>query len=233
MRACLDSVRAQEIEVLKDVRTVDLRRFIAEQAEHRPSPSSQTQTIAALRSFFRFCVESQYIDHDPAHVLHTPKKREALPDVLDRAERDRLLEIPGKEGVWTAQASTNAQSHRARRRGSVTRRYLHVGSADLPAQFRTELKDETNSTNQLPAWRVLLRFDGGRIHVEHRTIRSRQRSSPVSASTVTSPIEHPTIWPGSDGDHIASCIAKRQRSPHESRTSAWSTSARTDYRPAH
>ena len=33
-------------------------------------------------------------------MLRTPKKREALPDVLDRAELSRLLEVPGREGVW-------------------------------------------------------------------------------------------------------------------------------------
>ncbi len=34
------------------------------------------------------------------HVLRTPKKREALPDVLDRAELPPLLDVPGKKGVW-------------------------------------------------------------------------------------------------------------------------------------
>jgi site-specific recombinase XerD len=45
-------------------------------------------------------VESEYIDRDPAHVLRTPKKRDALPDVLNQAERNRLLEVPSQEGVW-------------------------------------------------------------------------------------------------------------------------------------
>ena len=67
-----------------EIRTPDLRRFLAEEATHRPAPSSQARTVAALRCFFRFCVESDYLERDPAHVLRTPKKREALPDVLDR-----------------------------------------------------------------------------------------------------------------------------------------------------
>lgn len=33
-------------------------------------------------------------------MLRTPKKREALPDVLDRRELGRLLEVPGRAGVW-------------------------------------------------------------------------------------------------------------------------------------
>lgn len=100
VRACIEFMREQGLAALEQIRTPDLRGFVATQAAHRPSPSSQAQTIAALRSFFRFCVESEYIERDPAHVLRTPKKREALPDVLDRTERNRLLNIPGKKGVW-------------------------------------------------------------------------------------------------------------------------------------
>lgn len=100
-RACLKFLRKQGIGALADIRTRDLRAFLADEATHRPAPSSQAQTVAALRCFFRFCVESEYLERDPADVLRTPKKREALPDVLDRAELTRLLDVPGKAGVWT------------------------------------------------------------------------------------------------------------------------------------
>ncbi len=100
VRACLDFMRARGISALIEIRTPDLRRFLADEATHRPAPSSQARTVAALRCFFRFCVESDYLERDPAHVLRTPKKREALPDVLDRAELSRLLDVPGREGVW-------------------------------------------------------------------------------------------------------------------------------------
>jgi site-specific recombinase XerD len=100
VRKCVEFVRSQGIAALAEIRTPDLRRFIADEATRRPSPSSQTQTVAAVRGFFRFCVESEYLARDPAHVLRTPKKREALPDVLDRGERNRLLDAPAQEGVW-------------------------------------------------------------------------------------------------------------------------------------
>jgi site-specific recombinase XerD len=98
--ACLGFLRAEGIAALRLVRTPDLRRFLAAEAEHRPAPSSQARSVAALRCFFRFCVESEYLEVNPAHVLRTPKKREALPDVLDRSELARLLEVPAREGVW-------------------------------------------------------------------------------------------------------------------------------------
>jgi site-specific recombinase XerD len=101
VRACLEFLRVQGIASLAEIRTPDLRRFLAQEATHRPAPSSQARTVAALRCFFRFCVESDYLERDPAQILRTPKKREVLPDVLDRAELSRLLDVPGREGVWT------------------------------------------------------------------------------------------------------------------------------------
>jgi integrase/recombinase XerC len=83
-----------------EVGTADLRRFLAAEAVRRPAPSSQARTVAALRCFFRFCAEGEYMERDPAHVLRTPKKREVLPDVLDRHELGRLLEVPARAGVW-------------------------------------------------------------------------------------------------------------------------------------
>jgi site-specific recombinase XerD len=112
VRACLEHLRGQGISALAEIRTPDLRRFLADEATHRPAPSSQARTVAALRCFFRFCVESDYLQRDPAHVLRTPKKREALPDVLDRTELSRLLDVPGREGVWTRLHAGKAERDR-------------------------------------------------------------------------------------------------------------------------
>ena len=48
----------------------------------------------------RFLVENEYLERDPTLVLRTPKKREALPDVLDRRELARLLEAAERDDVW-------------------------------------------------------------------------------------------------------------------------------------
>ena len=90
VRACVASLRAGGVDELRDVRPPDLRRFLAAEAERRPAIGSQARTVAALKCFFRFCVENEYLDRDPALVLRTPKKREALPDVLDHRELARL-----------------------------------------------------------------------------------------------------------------------------------------------
>jgi integrase len=53
-----------------------------------------------LKSFFRFLVDDEQLERDPARPLRTPKKREALPDVLTMAELERLLASPSRGDIW-------------------------------------------------------------------------------------------------------------------------------------
>src|SRR5271166_5198656 len=41
VRACLEFLRGDGIAALAEIRTPDLRRFLAQEATHRPAPSSQ------------------------------------------------------------------------------------------------------------------------------------------------------------------------------------------------
>lgn len=98
--ACMTFLQAQGTSDWQRVRAPDLRRFLADEAARRPAASSQARTVAALKGFFRFCLENEYIERDPALVLRTPKKREALPDVLDQRELARLLRAVDRDDVW-------------------------------------------------------------------------------------------------------------------------------------
>ena len=100
VRACLDFLEQERIGSLAEVRPRDLRRFLAHEATHRPAPSSQARTTAALKGFFRFLLENEQIERDPAVVLRTPKKRDALPDLLNRRELERLLAAAERDDVW-------------------------------------------------------------------------------------------------------------------------------------
>ncbi len=59
VRVCLTFLSEHGVLSLKAIRTPDLRRFLVAAAEHRPAPASQARTVAALRCFFRFCVQSE------------------------------------------------------------------------------------------------------------------------------------------------------------------------------
>ena len=100
IRACLRFLASEGIDELARVRPPDLRAFLASEAERRPAIGSQARTVAALKCFFRFLLENEYLERDPAHVLRTPKKREVLPDVLDQRELRRLLATVEDRAVW-------------------------------------------------------------------------------------------------------------------------------------
>jgi site-specific recombinase XerD len=98
--ACIAFLAREGIVTVNEVRPAELRRFLVDESIGRPSPSSQARTVAALKCFFRFLLENEQLDRDPAQVLRTPKKREALPDVLDRRELVRLLDATERDDVW-------------------------------------------------------------------------------------------------------------------------------------
>jgi site-specific recombinase XerD len=98
--ACLTFLECEAVDALANVRPADLRRFLAEEGTRRPAPSSRARTVAALKCFFRFLVENEELERDPARVLRTPRKQEALPDVLDRRELARLLAATERSDVW-------------------------------------------------------------------------------------------------------------------------------------
>jgi integrase/recombinase XerD len=97
------------IEDLGEVKVTHLRVFLAEEQNRRPAVSSQARTTAALKCFFRFLVEEERLVRDRA-LPRTPKKREALPDVLTMGELERLLVQPGSasSGSGTSPASRSA-----------------------------------------------------------------------------------------------------------------------------
>jgi site-specific recombinase XerD len=97
--ACLAYLQAEGI-ALAEVKVTHLRAFLAEEQERRPAVSSQARTTAALKCSFRFLVEEERLLRDPALPLRTPKKHEALPDVLTMGELERLLAQPGRAELW-------------------------------------------------------------------------------------------------------------------------------------
>src|SRR5438067_3175237 len=98
--ACIAFLEREGVVTVSEVKPPHLRRFLVEESVRRPAPSSQARTVAALKCFFRFLLENEQIERDPALVLRTPKKREALPDVIDRRELVRLLDATERNDVW-------------------------------------------------------------------------------------------------------------------------------------
>src|SRR5262245_11450585 len=71
--ACLAFLEREGILAVAEIRPADLRRFLTGDATRRPAPASQARTVAALKCFFRFLLENEQIERDPAQVLRTPR----------------------------------------------------------------------------------------------------------------------------------------------------------------
>ena len=56
-------------------------------------PRSAAKAISALRSFFRFAIDEGLTDNNPADILEGPKRRDMLPEVLDKETIEELLDI--------------------------------------------------------------------------------------------------------------------------------------------
>jgi site-specific recombinase XerD len=97
--ACLGYLQGAGVKLV-EARVTHLRAFLAEERRRRPAVASQARTTAALKCFFRFLVEEERLVRDPSLPLRTPKKPEALPDVLTLGELERLLVQPGRADVW-------------------------------------------------------------------------------------------------------------------------------------
>lgn len=73
---------------------VDLREFSYHLRDQGLAPTSIRRTLSALRTYFRFLLAEGLVDTDPTEQLESPGTWRRLPNVLSRAQIDRLLEAP-------------------------------------------------------------------------------------------------------------------------------------------
>jgi len=69
-----------------------IREFISHLYDLRLQKSSVARKLAALRSFFRFCVREHLTEQNPARLVARPKLPKRLPNVMSAEEMNRLLD---------------------------------------------------------------------------------------------------------------------------------------------
>lgn len=75
------------------IATVDIREHVAELFA-RNDAASIARKLSSLRSFFRFLLERDEVDANPAGPVPSPRRKKALPRALDVDEAFRLVEAP-------------------------------------------------------------------------------------------------------------------------------------------
>jgi integrase/recombinase XerC len=76
---------------LREVKHEMIREFVAHLHDHGLEKTSIARKIAALRSFFKYCVREGRLTENPARLIPTPKLKKRIPSVLSAEEMNAFL----------------------------------------------------------------------------------------------------------------------------------------------
>jgi integrase/recombinase XerC len=76
---------------------VVLRGFLAELHEKKRKKTTIGRKLAALRSFYDFCLRKKYVAENPAKILSRPRLEKRVPSFLSEDETAILLDLPKGE----------------------------------------------------------------------------------------------------------------------------------------
>jgi integrase/recombinase XerC len=89
-----------------------IREFVAHMHDQGLEKSSIARKLAALRSFFKYCVREGQLKENPARLVPTPKLPKRIPSVLSAEEMNGFLDELG--GMGQATVSSRASSKKGR-----------------------------------------------------------------------------------------------------------------------
>jgi integrase/recombinase XerC len=88
-----------------------IREFVGWSYDQRLEKSSVARKLAALRTFFKFCVREGVVKQNPARLVSTPKLPKRVPRVLTAEEMNGFLDnILG--GIATSKNKRRASAHK-------------------------------------------------------------------------------------------------------------------------
>jgi len=79
---------------LKEVDNIALRGFLAMLYGRGEKKSTASRKLAAIRSFFQYCVRKRWMEDNPAKVVSTPKQEKPVPSFLSEEEMEEFLDLP-------------------------------------------------------------------------------------------------------------------------------------------
>lgn len=79
---------------LTRVDNVLLRAFLATLYEKKIKKSTIARKLAAMRSFFQYCIRMKWISDNPAKVVATPRQDRHVPSFLSEKEMEAFLDLP-------------------------------------------------------------------------------------------------------------------------------------------
>src|SRR5438034_81631 len=85
-----------------------IREFVAHLHDYGLRKSSIARKLAALRSFFKYCVREGHLKENPARLVPTPKLPKRIPSVLSAEELNDFLNQLGGSGHGTPAGRTTS-----------------------------------------------------------------------------------------------------------------------------
>src|SRR6266550_4684731 len=112
-----------------------IREFVSHLHDHGLEKSSIARKLAALRSFFKYCVREGKLKESPARLVPTPKLPKRIPSVLSAEEMNGFLNqlagmverSSGSSGLSTERASAKSRPSEERQKGSGKARLAEEG----------------------------------------------------------------------------------------------------------
>jgi integrase/recombinase XerC len=96
----LGQLEAYLIEKKADWRSADnvvLRGFLARLYEKKRKKSTIGRKLAAMRSFYDYCLKRKWIGENPAKILATPRQDKNVPSFLSEDEMAEFLDLPSSD----------------------------------------------------------------------------------------------------------------------------------------
>ncbi|HUL15623.1 MAG TPA: tyrosine recombinase XerC [Terriglobales bacterium] len=112
---------------ISEVTHLTVREFVGYLHDQGLERSSIARKLAALRSFFKYCVREGFLKENPARLVPTPKLPKRIPSVLSAEEMNGFLnELAKMGGALRTTGSSAIQLHRGIEETRTSRR----GSAE-------------------------------------------------------------------------------------------------------
>ncbi|MFQ5663663.1 MAG: tyrosine recombinase XerC [Terriglobia bacterium] len=105
---------------LADVDHLLIREYLGDLYSRNRQKSSVARKLAALRSFFKFCVREGLLGENPARLVRTPRLPQRLPGVLTAEQVNRFLDALAERrpvGPVSSGGPAHRPAHRSRSAG--------------------------------------------------------------------------------------------------------------------
>lgn len=76
------------------VDNIIIRSFLAWLYRSNLKKSTAARKLAAIRSFYQYCMQKGWIDENPAQMVSTPKQEKSVPSFLSEEEMTAFLDLP-------------------------------------------------------------------------------------------------------------------------------------------